>query len=225
MSNRQGDGMRSNMNRQGDPPFLILVQAIQVRWTKASRGAPGATMRNRVPEGFALPSSQPSAPPTTPSEALVPPWHHPHDLISPDAVTDHTADLFLDRVTYGESNQFLAPLRREWTALATRLPEKSTLLTTPRLIFAGRSEGVQVEFSWHEAQGKPRRHHLHLSERVTLTPGQWMRARYNARHEDSDGLWFYTKQVINVGIAHRLLHGFFLNSTPDFQLSDMAELF
>jgi hypothetical protein len=36
------------------PQQLLLVQAIVVHWTKASRGAPGASVRNRVPNVFAL---------------------------------------------------------------------------------------------------------------------------------------------------------------------------
>jgi hypothetical protein len=42
------------------------VQWVRVTWTKASRGAPGATARNAVPRAVALPSSPPN-----PGTALV----------------------------------------------------------------------------------------------------------------------------------------------------------
>ena len=40
---------------------MIKLQAIQVEWTKKSRGAPGATRRNAIPESFPFPESEAGA--------------------------------------------------------------------------------------------------------------------------------------------------------------------
>src|SRR5918911_4645612 len=46
-------------------PSLILVQAICVQWTKASRGGSGAARRNAIPEAFPLPAQLPTSPRST----------------------------------------------------------------------------------------------------------------------------------------------------------------
>ena len=45
--------------RSGAVGALLAVQWIRVTWTKASRGAPGATARNAVPRAFPLPALVP----------------------------------------------------------------------------------------------------------------------------------------------------------------------
>jgi len=57
---------------------MLVVQHIQVIWTKASRGAPGAVQRNAVPEVFEL----------------------------PPAIVGQTADLLVHQVIVRESNAF-----------------------------------------------------------------------------------------------------------------------
>lgn len=73
-------------------PFrTILVQAIETQWTKASRGAPAATHRNRVPEAVDLPAALP-------------------DLGERSYVLQH--------VVYSESDGFQAPWYKPVTATA-----------------------------------------------------------------------------------------------------------
>lgn len=214
------------------PPYPILVQAIQVRWTKASRGAPGAAARNRVPEALTLPHSKPSAPPKPPPTASVPPWSRPPEIMpAPQDSGLRSPDLSLHRVSYGESNPFREPTADSWIAFKTSLPAQTTLLaapTVPPLTFIGASAGLQVTFWWHEIAGSPRRHrhHRHNSRGyLTLTPGQWGKMRFNARLSGTFIPWLYDKWVLNVGLSVGPASDLFVSGPPSVLLSDMADLF
>lgn len=209
---------------------LVLVQAIQVRWTKASRGAPGATARNLVPEGFALPLDQPGAPPLTPAKALLPRWHHQPEVIPvADAMENRLPDLLLHRITYGESNHFREPTTMSWIGFTTNLPEQTTVSvapTVPPLTLVTNSEGLQVTFWWHEIEGAPpRRQHRGSPERLTLTPSQWGTVRFNARLSGQSIPWLYDKWVLNIGYATGRAPDLFVSGPSSILLSDMAELF
>jgi hypothetical protein len=63
-----------------------------------------------------------------------------------------------------------------------------------------------------------------MRERVRLAAGQWMRVRFNARHKDSDGVWYYEKHAINIGFVLGFGVTMFVNGTPDFSATTMADL-
>ncbi len=199
---------------------LMLIQHIVVTWTKVSRGAPGSVARNRVPEVYALPVNPPGT--------LWPARSRPPAVLPPPDTTDTRApDIFLHFVACNESNQFQDPIAQFWITLTSRLPEVSTLRlhrNVPLLTLTSSSDALQVTFSWHEVPGAPSRHHKHMRERVALATGQWMQVRFNGRHRDSDGHWYYQKHVFNIGIADAFVPTLFVSGGPAFRLTDLADL-
>lgn len=210
--------------KQDIPRRLVLLQEITVRWHKASRGAPEAVARNRVPEVHALPANPPNT--SWPSR-----FQHsaPQVLPPPDATGNRAADIFLHHVVYGEGNQFQAPHVQYWIALHSRLPEPSTLhlphWNVPSLTLTGTGDGLQLQFSWSHEIGAPPRYHRHMQEQILLAAGQWLQVRFNGRHiYQDDGTWYYEKHVLNIGLADAFVPAMFVIGPPDHQLSDFADL-
>ena len=211
--------------KQAMPCRLVLLQEITVRWHKASRGAPGAVARNRVPEVHALPANSPNIPwPSCFQHSA------PQVLPPPDPTDNRAADIFLHHVVYGEDNQFQVPRVQYWIALRSRLPEPSTLQlphwNVPALTLTGANDALQVQFEWSSSVvGAPRRNYRHRQEQVALTTGQWMQVRYNGRHfYTDDGTWYYEKHVLNIGLADSLVPTLFIAAPPDYQVTDFADL-
>lgn len=209
--------------KQNKAKQRVLFQAIVIEWTKRSRGAPGSVARNRVPEAHALPANPPSQPwPSQPQPPeIIPP---------PDSQANDAPEILLHFVGFNEVNLFHEPATQYWTALSTRLPEPSMLQVPfwhiPVLKFTGTDDGLQVKFSWHEVQGSPSRHHLHMWEHVMLATGQWMQVQYNARHmHRSTGDWYYQKHVLNIGNFISFAPTLFVNGPADFHLTDLADLY
>lgn len=210
--------------KQATPHSLVHLQEITVRWHKASRGAPGAVARNRVPEVHALPADPPSTPwPSRFQQAA------PQVLPPPDPTDNRAADIVLHHIGYGEGNQFQAPHVQYWIALRSRLPEPSTLhlphWNVPPLTLAGAGDGLQVQFSWSSEVGAPPRHHRRMREQVLLAAGQWMQVRFNGRHiYFDDGTWYYEKHVLNIGLADAIVPTLFVAGRPDYQITNFADL-
>lgn len=207
--------------KRDEPGQVVIMQAIVARWTKASRGAPGSVARNRVPEAQALPPNPPSA--SWPARFRAP------EIVPQPAPSDsQPLDVLLHLVAYNERNRFEEPAAQSWATLTSRLPERSAFRLpnwrTPPITLMDANGGLQVEFSWHEVPGEPPMHHLHMREQVRLAIGQWMPIRFNARHTDSDGAWYYEKHAINIGFAHGLNPAIFVTGSSDHSLSDMAIL-
>src|SRR5258708_16155759 len=99
------------------PDRLVLLQEITVWWLKASRGSPGAAVRNRVPEVHALPPNSPNTPWPSRLQATA-----PQVLPPPDPTDNRAADIFLHRLMYGEENQFQGPPAHHSIPLRSRLP-------------------------------------------------------------------------------------------------------
>jgi len=210
--------------KQAMPHKLVLLQDITVRWHKASRGAPGAVARNRVPEVRALPANPPNTP--WPSRYQ---YSAPKVLPPPDPTDKRAADIFLHYVSYGEDNQFQAPHVQYWIALRSCRPEPSTLhlphWNVPPLTLADANDKLQVRFEWGLEVGAPRRDYRHTREQVTLATGQWMQVRYNGRHlYGDDGTWYYEKHVLNIGFADTFVPTLFVAAPPDYQITDFADL-
>lgn len=82
---------------------------------------------------------------------------------------------------------------------------------------------VVVKFAYMMATtGAPER----LShEAFTLQPGEWGRLLYNGRFSSwDDGEWWYRKDVFNVAYAESLDRRIFLDTTPNYTVSEMARL-
>jgi hypothetical protein len=139
------------------------------------------------------------------------------------ACARHRAHLVL----CAEGNQFEQPIAQYWMALASRLPDDSTLRLSdwnvPLFTLSGVEDGLQVRFSWHEVPGAPSRHHLHIWEQAVLAPDQWMQVRFNARRLDFGGDWNYEKHVLNTGVVDAFVPSLFVNDSPDHRFSDMAD--
>jgi hypothetical protein len=226
--------------KQAKPGTLVLVQSIYVRWSKASRGAPGAAARNRVPEVHVLPANPPSTSwpgilvETRPESEL---WlmrlQAPEVLPPPDPAHNRVPDVYLHYVTYDERNQFRDPVAQWWFALASRLPEPCMLRfhtpLVPSLTLAGANDKLQLRFPWSYEDGAPRRSSRHLREQVLLATDQWLQMCFNSCIY-ADGLLgyggtrYYMKQVHNIGIADALVPTMFVARPPDYQIADLADL-
>jgi hypothetical protein len=182
--------------KPANPTQLMLYQAIVVNWTKVSRGAPGATYRNQVPEVLPLPSSPPHEP--WPIRHWAP---HVHPPLEP--ADSRSPNLYLHLVAYSEARHFQDPAAQSWSGLTTRLPDPCTLRLpgwqVPPVDVVGTDTGLQVTFSWHEVPGAPQRQQLHWQERMVLMDGQWLQVRFNSRH--SNDTWYYEKYVLNLGVV------------------------
>jgi hypothetical protein len=205
----------------GNPTQLVLYQAIVILWTKASRGTPGSSSRNQVPEALPLPASPPDAPWPLRLRQWAP------QVLPPLKQEDRRSpDLYLRLVAYCEAQRFQDPVQY-WTALTTRLPESCTLRLpgwhVPPVDVVGTPAGLQVTFSWHEVPGAPRRQHLPRQERMLLTDGQWLQMRFNARHR-SDRSWYYEKHVLNLGVVRTYNPSLFISSAPACTATDLADL-
>ena len=218
----------------------MLVQSIHVRWSKASRGAPGAVARNRVPEAHVLPANPPSTPwpgilveTRSAYEQFVPHSQAPEVLPPPDPADNRVPDFYLHHVTYDERNEFREPVAQQWCALVSRLPEPCTLrfpnLNVPSLTLAGANDKLQVRFPWSYEAGAPRRDSRHLREQVLLASGQWLQMRFNSVIY-ADGLLgfggtrYYAKRVHNIGVADAFVPTMFVARPPDYQIADLADL-
>jgi|SRR5579884_1608151 len=207
--------------KQAGPYCLVLFQEITVRWHKASRGAPGAGARNRVPEySRSRQIRQARRGPLACGSG--------HRTFShPGPTDDRPANIFLHHLIYDEGTRFQAPSVQHWIALRSSLPKPSTLQApywnVPPLTLAG--DGLQVEFSWSHEVGAPPRYHRHERERVQLAPGQWLQVRYNGRHiYFDDGTWYYEKHVLNIGFADAFVPTLFVAPPPDDQITDFVDL-
>lgn len=129
---------------------------------------------------------------------------------------------------YSQTNQFHVPIAQAWTALTSRLPAESTLQLphwhVPPLALEGTTGGLRVKYSWLEVPGAPTRAHRQAWEQVVVASGQWMQVRFNARHVDADGRWYYEKHVLNLGVVGEFAPDLFVSGSPDYPFSDLVDL-
>jgi hypothetical protein len=211
--------------QQDNPSPLVLIQVISVTWTKRSRGAPGATSRQRIPEVLALPPALPD--PAGPARQCRGGWYQPPKVYPYSPAGDRAPDIFYHHTSYTEANRFQPSVGHTWLALPSLFPEPTTLqlyAEVPPLTLVGRREELRVEMHWQSIPGMPRRHPLRRPAGGALAPGQWLQIRFNARNQTYDGDWYYTKHVLNVGFAVESIPTFFLAGPPEHRDSDLADL-
>lgn len=132
--------------------MLIYRQSIVTEWTKASRGAPLATLRNSVPDAW------------------------PVDPFPPLSLDDKVL-LLTDDIEFHENNAFRNPnTKRDLTQ-----PTKP-LIESPGVDLLYRDETLQVRFHYTFSLGAPPRHTPENKTLFTLQAGQWGQLVFNARY-------------------------------------------
>ncbi|NNJ25275.1 hypothetical protein LzC2_13450 [Planctomycetes bacterium LzC2] len=151
----------------------MIVQHIDVGWTKASRGGPGAVARNCVPEALLLPPDRPR-----------------YDGL-------HTTRLH--QVRFGERNGFAAPLTESLEALGA---EAAVRLGNAMISRSGSDVTLQIDWrAGVPRRGRGNLYHPgpDPEPELVVLPGQWARAVYNLRNTGMDcGRWWYERHTVNV---------------------------
>ena len=184
--------------------LVLVVQAIEVWWTKEARGEPLATPRNRLPEIFELPFKSFPPKPATPGYIR-------HDL------------------SWGEANEFQKPLSEKVEVLEFSGEIKNRLLNF-RLV--GDSMKVGFERSYGaRPQGNVLFNYTRLGapartvplEIFTLQAGEWGQVRYNGRFSWNTA-WKYEKWVYNIGLFQPPVSAGCFQGSPARAYSNLADL-
>jgi hypothetical protein len=180
---------------------IVVAQLIATAWTKRSRGAPMATLRNRVPERLALPERT--------------------------AVTPPACVVLM--VDYGEQNRFASPTHEQFDVfddIKTPLtPAVGLYLKDGELVVV--LEGPYAPDNPMPAvfetsgMGAPRRQVPRSA--FSLMPGEWGQVRYMGRWSGWHGAW-YEKWVCNIGWFEKLSRGVFQDTTPHHRYESMPEV-
>lgn len=187
------------MTRIDSTGTTLIVQHIHITWTKVSRGGRLAQRRNQISNAFPLP--QP-----------------------PPARFDKQEHYIVDRIEFGEGNEFAEPIRRE-VSPGLEIPFRARNCRVE--IKAGIPE---VTFEWTD--GAPRRDYIDKSgtqvpvrKTFSLSEGRWGRVEYNARFSCRDfGMWSYEHEIINVAFADPDDSNLFLNTQPEFECRQLESL-
>lgn len=209
------------MRSQG-PSRLVLLQCITTAWTKRSRGAIGASRRNRLPETLPLPANRPG-----------PPGH----------VLHQTADILYHHVHYDEWNGYQGPYQQYWIAQSSQFPDRTVFWFhgDPRRVFGSvpmtlirESDTLQIELCWNQVRGAPSRYPKWepfpgyiKQEKSALALGQWAQVRFNAKSSGTlskNDSWFYIRYVLNVGYVDTLIPTIFRENQPVQHITDLAYL-
>lgn len=183
----------------------MVVQAIEVSWTKISRGGSLATLRNRVPEIALLPFGS-----SPPKSAM--PIYIRHEI------------------TWGETNEFQQPLTGKIDIAEFMGQVKNRLLGFHAA--GGTSIKVGFEKSYGaNPVGKNLLDYTRLGapartvplEIFSLGPGEWGRVRYNGRFSWKSG-WKYEKWVYNIGLFADTIPENCFQGSPARSYSSLADL-
>jgi hypothetical protein len=131
---------------------MILIQEIRSVWTKASRGAAAAALRNSVPE-----------------VALFP-------VISSKSMAHQ---ILHQIIVYGETNDFAEPLKSEITALASASISIGCVkikVSSSQIIVA-----YEYDYKSGGLPPRHRTPGVNLKEEVIVEPESWVRIKYNGR--------------------------------------------
>lgn len=171
----------------------FIVQLIETRWTKQSRGGPGAQVRNAVPEALRLKSDRPVT------------W--------PIATLFHVA-------RYGESNVFASP-EKETIEQTKDFHRPTAPLPGLNMLKAGQfglyptEKSVRVALEWSPYIGPNRKP---IRQVLTVERGSWARLRCNFRVGGARE-WTWWKEVVNVALVDSVTPDIFLASAPSAEKS------
>jgi hypothetical protein len=181
----------------------IIIQAIQTIWTKTSRGGPGATRRNAVPEAFPLPLRDQRKVTVFPALVLHQLHYAERGEFRP-MPQPLTTGALLDTLTIDQLS--IHPLDDAGIVRVTYHPRRPSYLGYAR-----------------DDSGEYRPGGL---EALALRLGEWGRVRYNWRHGATVSVddWWYDLWVVNVGFFTEWRADAFLESPPSKVYSQLSRL-
>lgn len=174
----------------------IIVQRITTTWTKASRGAAAARLRNALPKVLRLPSEVFAAP------------------------------MAMHRVVFAESTGFDRSESVSRTASLAELAGRDLLLAAKDMelevqFIRDRNNAAVASRSYCDETGAV----VDRVPAFALTVGQWGQLEYNGRYVDADtGNWWYGRTVVNIGLFAGAATDRFCTSRPNARFVELAIL-
>lgn len=192
----------------------IVVQAIRVAWTKATRGSQGGTVRNSLPRALPLPEA-------------IPPSSEPAYFTN--LVIYDEEDAFRCKVNNMSSGRLADVLG---TYKLDDEPEGYWRITDWDIGLLPLGNTVRVDLWW--THGMPWR--KPIQGLFNVKPGQWACLRFNWRttatyfganeydehHSGSD--WPYRQLTVNIGFFSSPPQDVFVVTKPSYRHVDMARL-
>lgn len=177
----------------------LIIQHIQISWTKTSRGGRLAQLRNQIPKVF--------------------------ELIEPLATYDKQDHYFVHKIEFCESNEFKKPMQN--TSLSPIVGEpylfRNGMVESESGIFKIKSqwnEGqpprrILTKTDNQFTEGKT----------FDITNDGWSQIEFNARLTDYDtGNWWYEHHIINSATAPSDSRNIFIESKPTTRFQELAHL-
>jgi hypothetical protein len=181
------------------PAPFGLIQHLETRWTKASRGGEGAVKRNRTPEAIVFPCFLG--------------FHATEFCFCIHNVRFTEVGTFApDQTVAIEDGSF-------WKSGCVRVVSEGDFLLVRYEYEDGWGGGAPAKVTFDAAGNR-----LLLNEEAfRLRIGEWGRVSYNGRLSCIDtGSWWYEKHVFNVGLVLRAPEDWFTRCKPDHEYSQMA---
>jgi hypothetical protein len=184
------------------PKQLAQDREIVAHWTYAAR--------SRVPDAFPLPSELPSA--TWPIR-----YHRPPEALPRSTAAEgHAPDIYVYLVRSAERNQPDRPVAQYWMALASRLPDDSTLRLSgwkaPLFTVSGVEDGLQILVA-RDTRRSISPTSTSYGNRLCLLLGNGCRCD-----------WRYAKRVLNIGAVDALVSSLFVNGSTAHRFLETADL-
>jgi len=175
---------------------IIVVQEINTRWSKKSRGGADAERRNAVPHRLEISTRS----------------------IPTGAIPVHGATVVHHKAYYDEGDAFAEP--RIDFAVNPLLPLKIGCVAVDPT-----DTGAIAAFRYDTAfGGAPERGWARKTMWVEL--GTWVQIAYNGRFSIGyDGYWEYRKTVVNVGVFEHISSRAFTSTDPSDRFEAMGHLF
>ena len=177
----------------------LIVQHIQITWTKAARGGHLAERRAEIPNAFVIPK-----PPTT---------------------YDKSQHYIVHGVGFGERNQFAEPIGSQTNAptIDTSFNTKNCTVQladdSATVVYEWRDGAPERQFFDKSGTPVPVRKHLQV------TADKWVRLEYNGRFTGYDcGNWWYEHSILNVALASPDCLDVFLTTKPSASFQQLAHL-
>ncbi|MDB4766174.1 hypothetical protein OAG71_00655 [bacterium] len=178
---------------------MLVIQHINIQWTKASRGGNLAEKRNLIAKSFPVPT----APPTY----------------------DRQDHFVIHHVRFGESNEFIAPIDTEITSPKTGTPFTTKNVTVEQKVdtaivtYEWRDGAPERKF--FDKSGTP----VPVRKRFVASLNNWVMVEYNGRFTGYDcGRWWYEHSIINVAVTDTEYANLFVESNPNIFSQQLEHL-